>query len=160
VYEPVSRSDPFGILVAEHALLRQQFARALGAAGDGADPSSIREALAALSVSLRLHQRREDLVLYPVCERLFGGEGGAASVLREGHVAIAEQLDALVRESEAAGRVSRGRLEVLRNELDDHFGKEERVLFPLTAALLSGTESSSLARRLRAPRPARPRARV
>ncbi len=148
-YEPVARSDPFSILEAEHALLRQQITRAL--VGDEArDPSALREALATLSTSLRLHQHREDLVLYPVCERLFGGKGGAASVLRGDHAAIAEQLEALGQESNSTGRVSRLRLDVLRNKLDDHFGKEERVLFPLTAALLSGTETSSLARRLRA----------
>jgi len=152
VYEAVSRSDPFSILSAEHALLRQQFARAF-VVQEAADPTAIRDALATLSASLRLHQRREDLVLYPVCERLFGGKGGAASVLRDDHAAIAEQLEALGHESEATGRVSRLRLDVLRNEVDDHFGKEERVLFPLTAALLSGTESSTLARRLRFPHP-------
>ncbi len=155
VYEPVSRSDPFSILAAEHALLRQQFARALGAVGADTDPAAIQGALAALAASLRVHQEREDLVLYPVCERLFGGTGGAASVLREDHRAIAEQVGALSAESQATGRVSRLRLDMLRNEVDDHFGKEERVLFPLTAALLSGTETSDLARRLRTP-PARP----
>lgn len=149
-YEPVARSDPFSILEAEHALLRQEFARAL-AADAGGDPTAMREALASLSTSLRLHQRREDRVLYPVCERLFGGKEGAAAVLRGDHVVIVDQLEALGRESESKGRVSHLRLDVLRNEVDDHFGKEERVLFPLTAALLSGTESSILARRLRAP---------
>ncbi len=152
-YEPVSRSDPFSILVAEHALLRQQFARALLALQDGDDSSAIRAALMALSESLRLHQRREDIVLYPVCERLFGGKGGAASVLRDDHAALAGQLEALTRECESVGRVSRLRLDMLRNEADGHFGKEERVLFPLTAALLSGTETSDLARRLRSLRP-------
>lgn len=149
-YEPVARSDPFSILEAEHALLRQQFARAL-VADAGGDASALREALDILSASLRLHQRREDLVLYPVCERLFGGKGGAASVLRDGHAVIVEQLEVLTHESQSSGHVSHLRLDVLRNEVDDHFGKEERVLFPLTAALLSGTETSSLARRLRTP---------
>lgn len=156
VYEPVSRSDPFSILAAEHALLRQQFARALGAIGADADPAAIRDALTALASSLRVHQAREDLVLYPVCERLFGGKGGAAFVLHEDHNAIEEQLGALSHESQATGRVSRLRLDMLRNEVDDHFGKEERVLFPLTAALLSGTEASDLARRLRTPPPRPP----
>ncbi len=153
LYEPVSRSDPFSILAAEHALVRQQFARAIVAVGDAADPAAARAALAALSTSLQVHQEREDRVLYPVCERLFGGRRGATSVLREDHAALSERLLALTRESTALGRVSRLRLDVLRNEVDDHFGREERVLFPMTAARLSGTESSDLARRLRAPRP-------
>jgi iron-sulfur cluster repair protein YtfE (RIC family) len=160
VYEPVSRSDPFGILVAEHALLRQQFARVLTAAGDGSSASSIRVALAALSTSIRLHLGREDFALYPVCERLFGGKGGAASVLRGDHAVIAAQLAALSRGPGSSRPASRLRVDMLRNEVDEHFAKEERILFPLTAALLSGTESSNLARRLRMPHPAGPRARV
>jgi hypothetical protein len=39
---------------------------------------------------------------------------------------------------------------MLRLEASDHFGREERILFPMTAALLSGTETDTLARRLRA----------
>ncbi len=150
-YEPVSRSDPFSLLTAEHALLRRQVARALLAVNDGGNAVALREALLGLSSSLRLHQRREDLVLYPVCERLFGGRGGAAALLHDDHAALAARLESLSRRSEVQGRVSRLRLDVLRNELDEHFAKEERVLFPLTAARLSGTETSDLARRLRAP---------
>lgn len=151
VYEAGARSDPFSVLVAEHALLRQQFARVLAAAKDDESGAPTRRTLGALSESLRLHQRREDFALYPLCERLFGGKEGAASVLRDDHTAIVAQLEVLLRESATTGRVSRPRLDVLCGELDDHFGKEERVLFPLTAALLSGTESSDLARRLRTP---------
>ena len=150
ISEAGSRSDPFNILVAEHALLRLQFARALAAARDNGHASSIRRSLETLSESLRRHQRREDLVLYPVCERLFGGKRGAASVLRDDHLALVKQLEVLDRESAMRGRVSLLRLDVLRMEAEDHFSKEERVLFPMTAALLSGTESSDLARRLKA----------
>ena len=148
-YEPASRSDPFSLLVAEHALLRQQFARTFLALQRGDDPAIMRAALSALAESLRLHQGREEAVLYPVCERLFDGEAGAASVLREDHTALARHLAALMRTSGSAGRISRLRLDALRNEADEHFGREERVLFPMTAALLSGTESGDLARRLR-----------
>lgn len=148
VDEPVSRSDPFSFLAAEHALLRQQFARALVSLEAGADPADVRAALATLESSLCAHQDREDVALYPMCERLFG-EGGAASVLRSDHAAIARQLEILGRESKGTGRVLRLRLNILRTVVDEHFGKEERVLFPLTAARLSGSERSTLARRLR-----------
>ncbi len=149
VYEAASSSDPFNILAAEHALLRQRFARVLAAAADGSDRASIRGTLGALSESLEIHQRREDLVLYPLCESLFGGKLGAAAVLRDDHAAIERQVDALLRASQATGRVPRHQLDSLRHAVDEHFGKEERILFPLTAALLSGTESTALARRLR-----------
>lgn len=149
IYETGSGSDPFGILAAEHAILRQRFARVSAAADDAPRSGSVPRSLDALSESLRLHQRREDSVLYPLCESLFGGKLGAAAVLRDDHAAIFEQLVALVQESRATGRISKLRLDTLWRDLDDHFGKEERILFPLTAALLSGTESSALARRLR-----------
>jgi iron-sulfur cluster repair protein YtfE (RIC family) len=136
-------------------LLRQQLARLLVAVTDGADESSVHRDLAAVSESLRLHQRREDAVLYPVCERLFGGKEGAASVLRRDHAVLAEELEILGRESAVPGRVSRLRVETLRTVVEGHFDKEERVLFPLTAALLSGRESTDLARRLRSPQPGR-----
>lgn len=149
IFEAGSGSDPFGILAAEHALLRQRFARVFAATDDAPGVGSVPRSLAALRESLELHQRREDSVLYPLCESLFGGKLGAAAVLRDDHAAIVEQLGALLEESRATGRVSKLRLDTLRRDLDDHFGKEERILFPLTAALLSGTESSALARRLR-----------
>lgn len=148
VYAGGSRTDPFGILVAEHALLRQRVARVLAAARG--ETSSVGRALGALTESLRIHQRREDRALLPLCERLFGGRDGAASVLRDDHAAIIERLEALTREAASTGRISPLRLENTLHELEDHLGKEERVLFPLTAALLSGTESSDLASRLRA----------
>ncbi len=149
IYEAGSRSDPFSILAAEHALLRQRFARVLAAADDATPAESVPRSLEALSASLELHQRREDAVLYPLCESLFGGKLGAAAVLRDDHVAIGERVGALLRESQATGRVSKPGLDRLQREVDAHFSKEERILFPLTAALLSGTESSTLARRLR-----------
>lgn len=149
LFEAASPSDPFSILIAEHALLRQRLVRAEAAVSDQSDDSAVRHALGALSESLGIHQRREDVALYPLCESLFGGKRGAAAVLRDDHEAIGRQVGALLRESEDRGRVSSPHLDRLREAVDAHFGKEERILFPLTAALLSGTESSALTRRLR-----------
>ncbi len=149
MFEAASSTDPFGILIAEHALLRQRLARAGAAVSDQPDGPAVRNALGALSESLGIHQRREDVALYPLCESLFGGKLGAAAVLRDDHEVIGREVGALLRASESRGRISPPRLDRLRDAVDTHFGKEERVLFPLTAALLSGTESSALARRLR-----------
>lgn len=148
-FEAASSADPFSILIAEHALLRQRFARAQAAVSGQHDGSAARLALRALSESLGIHQRREDVALYPLCERLFGGKRGAAAVLRDDHEAIGRQVGVLLQESETRGRISRPGLDHLSEVADEHFGKEERILFPLTAALLSGTESTALARRLR-----------
>ncbi len=145
----VARSDPFQILSAEHDLLRQGFARLLEAARLDDEGWACQRVSRNLLVSMKLHQRREDRALYPVCERLFGGKDGAASVLKEEHTAILAGLTGLVRPGDPAATRRRAQAEALRLLAEEHFGKEERILFPLTAALLSGTESTALARRLR-----------
>lgn len=156
-YAGGTASDPFQILAAEHAFMRQELHRAVSAAKAGNVGSGASRALDALADSLRLHQRREELILYPLCERLFGGKEGAASVLREDHGSILADLDTLRREGGVRGGPPSGGLERIRDALEDHFGKEERILFPLIAALLSGKESALLARRLRGPSKAQAR---
>ncbi len=145
----VVRSDPFQILSAEHDLLRQGFARLIEAARLDDAGWACQQASRILLASMKLHQRREDRVLYPVCERLFGGKEGAASILKEEHAVILAGLTGLRRASGAVGTPRRTQAEALRLQAEEHFRKEERILFPLTAALLSGTESTALARRLR-----------
>ncbi len=140
-----AHSDPFQVLCAEHAILRRDFARWLDS--PGAKPA--RGDLVSLARSLEVHLRREERVVVPVVERLFGGKEGAASVLREEHASIRLRLESLAEESPAGRGLSRVRADMLRLQLDDHFRREERVLFPLAAAFLSGTESGAMARRLR-----------
>lgn len=149
-FSPTARTDPFEMLAAEHALLRRQLARALEAARGGPDRETEEDPLAALEAALRVHQDREENALYPICERMFGGKEGVAAVLREGHEALLSQVAELVRDP-GRGSVQRvARVKALSRLAEDHFAQEERVLFPMTAALLSGTENAALARRLRA----------
>ena len=147
-YESAARSDPFQLLVAEHALIRQEIARALQAAGKTQIPSRLDRTLQALVDNVQLHTKREDRVLYPICERLFGGKDGAAAVMREDHAEIKADLMVLARRCKPA-EVRRGEIEQLRTHMEAHFAKEEHVLFPLMAALLSNPEATALARRLR-----------
>ncbi len=147
VYEAATGLDPFQILTAEHALLRLQLTRVLEAARQ-APAARARDALASLLEVYELHERREDQAMVPVCERLFGGRDGAASVLRDDHEAIRSAFHAL--SAQRAGvALSVASLERLRLLLEDHFAKEERVLFPLILAHLEGREAADLARRLR-----------
>lgn len=140
--------DPFRILVAEHDLLRRQFLDLESMTGR----PSFRKAVAGLARSLQAHVAREEHGLYPLCERLFGGPDGAAAVLRGDHAEVHACLLALEGPSDGDAAV-RDCIERLRAHLDDHFGREEHVLFPFMAALLSGAESSALARRLRSATP-------
>ena len=136
---------PFDILIAEHALLARRLeAVRREAAREGV---AFERTVRAFRESFVRHQRREDRELYPTCERLFGGPRGAASVLRGDHAALRKDLDALAKGTD--GRDRREALARVTLRFRDHVSREERVLFPLTAALLSGTDMSSLARRLR-----------
>lgn len=129
--------DPFQLLVAEHDLLRTRLQRSQ--AGNGT--------LDALVSRVRAHLDRESLALYPLCERLFGGREGAVAVMRRDHEDLEEQL----RELSVVGRSGSSlavRIARLARRLEDHFSREERVLFPLMDALLTGTDTARLAERL------------
>lgn len=152
-FHATSRTDPFLLLVAEHDLLRRGLRRVRVVAELGDDPD-LPNALQPLFASLRRHQEREDRALYPLCERMFGGEDGATAVLRGEHEAIREAIEALMRKGPGHPAQVPSWIDAFRSELEGHFAKEERILFPLVAALLSRTEMQALARRLRAPRPA------
>jgi iron-sulfur cluster repair protein YtfE (RIC family) len=149
VYEAASRLDPFQVLTAEHALLRLELSRALDAAKADPQGAETRRAIDLLVSGLRRHQKREDQVMYPVCERLFGGKDGPASALRRDHAAIAQVFDDLTVDSKRSGPSPKASLEELHQRLEAHFVKEERVLFPLMTAHLEGREAADLARRLR-----------
>jgi len=132
------RSDPFELLVAEHDLLRDSLRRARRDRGT----------LEAFERAVRAHIERETRSLYPLCEQLFGGPEGAVAVLRQDHDALDAELRTV---SRAAGRraESAAHMESLAARLEDHFAREERVLFPLMAALLTGNDSGRLASLLR-----------
>lgn len=149
VYEAASAVEPFQVLTAEHALIRLHLNRALEAARRAPGGPEARRTLVVLLDGVQVHQRREDRVMYPLCERLFGGKDGAASVLRDEHAAIRRAFDALLPGATRPGPVSAADLEDLRRLLEAHFVREERVLFPLMAAHLEGREAADLARRLR-----------
>lgn len=151
VYEAASRLDPFQVLTAEHALLRLELSRAIETARADSGGVETRRALAVLLNGFRMHQTREDVVMYPVCERLFGGRDGPAAALREEHELIRLAFDKLAADAERPRPASAEALEEVRQHLEAHFVKEERVLFPLMMAHLQGREIADLARRLRSP---------
>ncbi|HYM38538.1 MAG TPA: hemerythrin domain-containing protein [Thermoplasmata archaeon] len=143
-------SEPFRALAAQHAALRGEFARLIAA-----PPSEVRHpAVSALVVnlarSLERHLCIEETAVYPICERLFGGREGATNVLRGEHSSMRAQLGRLAQPVLHDGAAWRLGFESLRLSVDYHFGREERVLFPMAWALLSEPERSALARRLSA----------
>ncbi len=150
VYEAGSHRDPFQILTGEHAIIRLQLARTADAVRRDAASPEARQLLASFADGFRLHERREDRVLYPECERLFGGRDGVARVLREDHDAMGRTLQQLLNGPSRDEPISSVLLDELGRRLEDHFVKEERVLFPVMTAYLPGRASATLSRRLRA----------
>ncbi len=147
-YEAPSHPDPFQILVAEHALLRHDLERARVAATTPTTMASADRQLQSFVTGFLLHTKREDRVVTPVCERLFGGKDGVAAVMREEHRSIREHLSSLMR-GPPSQALRREQIERLRVRIEAHFAKEEHVLFPLMAALLSTPEAATLSRGLR-----------
>ncbi len=150
VHEAGPASDPFQVLTAEHALLRLQLSRTLEAARRDPGGPEARKALALLREGFGLHERREDQVMYPACERLFGGTHGAAAVLRDEHGAIHRAFDKVLAPAVRLGPVAAPGLNELCCLVDAHFTREEKVLFPFMAAHLQQRDAADLARRLRA----------
>jgi regulator of cell morphogenesis and NO signaling len=101
--------------------------------------------------------RKENELLYPLLEPHFERDSGPLANLRAEHSALNQQCRILC---EAATQLSaghpslpalkefqtfgRGVVEVLR----DHLYKEERVLFPMAARLLSAEQNAELLRRM------------
>ena len=134
--------DPFESLAVEHAALLAEIERTT--AIHGRHRPIRRGTIRRLAQVAARHMRREERALYPVCERLFGPTG-AVSVMRGEHASIARAFAALA----AAPDKSLGQeLAALAGLLEVHFTREERVLFPIVGALLTGTRADRLARDL------------
>jgi iron-sulfur cluster repair protein YtfE (RIC family) len=173
--DPIDRLlEEHRTIMREVAKLRRAII-ALDAEGAPALPrvlSDVRDAVAWLGVELLAHARREDDALFPTIERELGDAGGPTEVMRGEHRAIqtrAEQLRSTVRELNdvqhpalvragaaledlAAAGDDAGALRTIAREmialLDDHFLKEEEILFPIARDVLSREALDRVARRM------------
>ena len=152
--------------------LRQAVA-ALAGHGEAALPETLpalRATARMIETELFGHARREDDALFPAMERVFGRAGTPTEAMREEHRAIhaeAERFRSTLRELHevehpaivAGGErlrdlaVSGGDAEALRAAgsqlvrlLDDHFRKEEEVLFPMARELLEPEDLEAVGR--------------
>ena len=125
-----------------------------------------------IDAELFSHARREDDAFFPAVERELGEGAGPTPVMRDEHRAIhAEarkfratlqelhevQHPAIVEAGEklraltARGADAAGLAETARNLialLDDHFAKEEQVLFPMARELLSAESLAAVSREM------------
>ncbi len=135
----------------------------LSADGSEAMPRALpalREGARILTTELIAHAHREDVVFFPAIEAAIGGAFGPTSVMRQEHVSIhagADQFQATLHELQQVqhpaivegGEKLRGLVEgnaeaaslqelgaTLLALIDDHFAKEEQILFPMSRNIL------------------------
>ncbi len=174
--------DPIERLLWEHQGIMRQVAELRGAVatlardGDAALPT-VRPVLVAtarmIERELFAHARREDDVLFPALERVFGREEALTVEMRREHVDIHAQAErfrgtlrelnevehpAIVRAGErlaslagagGAAELRASGVEMIRL-LDEHFRKEEEILFPLAREVLMPEELEAVGRAMEA----------
>lgn len=171
--------DAIDVLLEDHRRIGRQLeplraaARALEAGGGPANvwPGlDLAGVVHALGEALAAHARKEDEVLFPALERVFGEDGGPTAAMRDEHRDIhaqAARFHATLQELEqvehpailaggarltalAAGQADAGTLHAAARSLlaliEAHFEKEELVLFPMARELLTGETLAALAK--------------
>ena len=161
------------VVMAELAPLRSALEK-VEREGDPALPAAhaaLESAGQMMASTLLRHARKEDEVLFPALEAAFGA-GLPTSVMREEHRAIHERAARFretlrqLREIEHPAIVTGGAAirqltrttagaEELREigrdileRIDMHFAKEEEILFPMAAGMLSPSEEAEITRRM------------
>jgi iron-sulfur cluster repair protein YtfE (RIC family) len=153
--------DPIQRLLDEHADLRARLeplrraVRDLPAGGPvdvAAALRALRDGARILTTDLIAHARREDEAFFPAVEEAMGGAFGPTSVMRQEHVSIhdgADRFRGLVEGNADAGAL-RETGAALLGLIDDHFAKEEQVLFPLSRNVLDAESLRAVALRMEA----------
>lgn len=149
--------------------------RELGDRGDGAVRGALPVFHAVghmMATELVRHARKEDEALFPALEAIFGTQGTPTTVMRQEHEAIHAQAalfrktvhelheiehPAIVQQGGAlrkaasggsgAAEIQRTAEDIIRL-LDVHFGKEERILFPMARHLLQEEALEQVMRRM------------
>lgn len=148
---------------------------ALESRGEAALPAALpalRAAAHLMDGELVSHARREDEALFPALERELGADDGPTGVMREEHRAIHARgallrstLDELERVQHPALMRSGAELGSLAADgadaaalratgreflslIEDHFAKEEQILFPMAREVLDPATMAEVARRM------------
>ena len=161
-------------LMARLAPLRAAVKQLASAGSDALEPllPSLRAAALLLTTDLIAHARREDDVFFPAVEAAVGEPFGPTTVMRSEHAEIhagADRFRDTLRELNevqhpaivAGGQELRALVErapdakalvtlagPLLALIDDHFAKEEQVLFPMSRQLLSPAALRDVAARM------------
>lgn len=91
------------------------------------------------------HFALEERALFPVLERHIGRTHGPLGVMDREHAAFRELLQDLAGSLRSATAAqSQQHAHAIINLLRDHIAKEDEVLFPMAASLLSGDEDAEV----------------
>ncbi|MBI5170566.1 MAG: hemerythrin domain-containing protein [Candidatus Eisenbacteria bacterium] len=171
-------TDPIARLLSEHQDLMarlEPFRRAVSTAPEAADDATLaalREGARIMTTDLIAHAKREDDVFFPALEAAVGGAFGPTTVMRSEHASIhagADEFHATLQELnevqhpaivEGGAKLRRlvedaadpAALRTLGAQLlaliDDHFAKEEQILFPMSRNLLDESQLAVVAREM------------
>ncbi|KZE97688.1 Iron-sulfur cluster repair protein YtfE [Geobacillus stearothermophilus] len=150
----------------EHGPLRAQMEQVLAAAeaiGQGADDrnwrgplADLREKVESFVAVLDPHSEREEGVLFPMMAKYIGRTTGPIAVMEYEHEQAKARLSMFLEktahlletvDSEQALTLA-GAVVEAHHILDEHFMKEENVLFPMAERLLSDGEKEELFARM------------
>ena len=151
----------------------REYPASAGATRD-AHLANLREGVHVLTTDLHAHSLREDDVFFPAVERAIGGSFGPTNVMRSEHrsiragagefaVTLRELQDvqhpaivsggAQLREMVATGAAADELCALgtrVMELIDDHFAKEEQILFPMSRNLLDAETLAAVARDIEA----------
>lgn len=171
-HDPIERLLAEHLSIMRQASELREAAESLERAGEAALPGALpvlRATVRMIDAELLSHARREDDVLFPALERELGEDFGPTAVMRDEHRAIHEQAERFrstlrrLNEVEHPAIVAAGeRLRALAAAggdaaalaataralialLDEHFAKEEQVLFPMAREVLDAGALAAIA---------------
>jgi|Deesub1362A_J573_1020465.scaffolds.fasta_scaffold04198_2 iron-sulfur cluster repair protein YtfE (RIC family) len=124
-------------LLGEHGVFYAQFAHLEQSLPQAQEAGVVKAQGALLAAGLASHAALENEVLFAMLEAR-QGKMGPVTVMRMEHQEIEALLQG-VQEAEGLERARDGLLEALRLARE-HFAKEEQVLFPMAANMLSPSE--------------------
>ncbi|NQU59143.1 MAG: hemerythrin domain-containing protein [Rhodospirillales bacterium] len=121
-------------LLGEHAVLYELFDFVRDKISKSDDLTDLRSAVSVLERLLVSHAQTEEALLFPALEPYLG-EMGPLAVMRGEHSEIEDLLEAVGQAGDAEAVISI--VTRLLNVVNEHFHKEEQVLFPMARQCLN-----------------------
>jgi iron-sulfur cluster repair protein YtfE (RIC family) len=153
VGDALAASDPAALLLADHAWLRTVLDELETTAGDGGNPTELRDQMLELAPLIDLHIRREEQALFPALEPIMLRlRRGSTEDMYGEHDAIRIRIDELFAAFHGPIDVAQA-FDNLARSLLVHFENEEELIFADVPAELSIEERREVMAKLLALQP-------